>query len=272
MQFERFGSLINTQHAQESNSPRLYGTTANEVARAPFQFDGDEERYFTSLCAYYSEELRAHMPVVQEKERNNNVRAVNAHQARFLRERSQPEIEINPNVRRLNLYYRTGSDGRAQMDPFEFAMITWILNWYIHEGHSRVFNALSLVSRLEGNYPHIVHSFSPKIEYLNVRGEEFHKACAIGANTIHLTHGTTIENEYGSVPILGQSSREDSVIMDTCTNYIPLQLYYPEAQRPNNRDLKLGETDFSGSFTTVMIETIRAVQALEESMLAETLS
>lgn len=240
-----------------------------EIQAAPIRFTGDEQRYFEALCSHYSKELRAFLPIVSEKVRRKNIRKVNERQAALLQEKGLGDVQINKKARELLLYYRTGSDGRTQMDPFEFVVITWILNWYIQTGRSQVFNRLGIVSRLENNYPHEVHAFSPKIMYHNVRGEEFKRTCSIGANTIHLTHGTSTENEYASVPILGQSSREDSVVMKSCPDFVPLQLYYPEGQRPHNRDIQLGEEDHSGSFRTIMSETIRAVRSLEERMLRD---
>jgi hypothetical protein len=248
-------------------SPR--GGMLREITEAPIAFNGDESGYFQSLCAHYSTELRARIPVTPNEVREKNIRAINAIQKERLRNSGVAPGDFEEGTRRLNIYFRTGSDGRVQMDPLEFGVITWILNWYVHEGRSRAFNALSLVSRLKGDYPDFIHSFSPAIEYLDVTGEAFNRACSVGANTLHLTHGSTVENKYGSIPILGRSTREDSVVMERCSDYVPLMLYYPEGQRPHNRDITLNERDFSGSFRSVMEETIRAVKALEDKILEE---
>lgn len=273
MQFELSGLGLGKRgiSAPERRPPEgalLRGTLEAEIGRAPFSFEGSETGHFVSLCRHYSEKLRTGMPKVSEGKRKAAIRAVNMRQAAELRALKGEHIDFDKDTRRLNLYFRTGSDGRTQMDPFEFGIMVWILDWYVHQGHSRVFNQLSVVSRLENDYPHFIHTFSPRTRYLNVRGEEFQRACAVGANTMHLTHGSVIENQYASIPIIGQSTREDSVAMQNCREYVPLRLYYPEGQRPNARDIELGETDYSGSFEGIMNETIRAVRQLEDTMLA----
>ena len=171
--------------------------------------------------------------------------------------------------RKLVLYFR-GEGGSQQMDPFEFLVSAWAAHQYVTEGRSEVYNEVVLVSRCPEMYPKAIHILCPDIEYLDVSGNSFKRICSLGANTVHFTHGTSIENQFGSTPVLGLPIQLDGQRIDKIQDFVSLQLDYFKNNMEAIRDrTPQNPADYSGSIPGIIQETLRAIHESEQAMLEE---
>ena len=141
--------------------------------------------------------------------------------------------------RSLVLYFRRETleetdfywDHTIQMDYFEFGLICCALYDYIYNGYSNTFNDLRVVSRNPYIYPYFIHKLCPKLTYHNSRGSAFIEQTCVGANTVHLIHGTVPDNNTGTIPIYSnQMLLNDNRLND---KYVHLPLSY---DKKNSQD------------------------------------
>ena len=119
-----------------------------------------------------------------------------------------------------------------------------------------------IVSRKPNEY---YSDYLGEVNYKNVEGTDFMETCSVFANTIHLTHGSCPDNSYGSIPILSSSIRGDQEKMKDVTQYIPLYLNLDP--RDDIKSVE-GEEVFDGNHRKMVNEIIRAIQELENTLIA----
>ena len=238
-----------------------------EAANNDVPYEAPPLEILEGLCNQFGRNILDQYEVQGGEQRSQNIALVNEHQQDWLVQNGNDTEIPDKQKRRLVLYYR-GSQilggQQQQMDPFEFLVATWAVQKYISEGRSSLYNEVAIVSRAPGDYPKEIHSLCPGVEYLDVGGDAFKRACSVGANTIHFTHGTSIENQFGSVPIIGLPIQLDSHRIGQVDTYVPLQLDYfknnSEAQRDRTPD---NPSDHSGSIPGIIQEVLRAVHESE---------
>lgn len=191
-------------------------------------------------------------------------------------EKAFAKLEANPEKRDLVLYFRSKRgdiEGSSQVDPVEFGMAFWILNYYIQNGYSKIFNGLKIVSRTGNAYPQWIQDQYPETQYSDAQGNQFLVESAVGANCIHFSEGLPEQAFYGSMPILGVSARRRKKKMKNLgpNDYVRLFLDYNK-DLASIRDIYLEDPipPQNGSFANVMTEILRAIQELEEKMIDET--
>ena len=161
-------------------------------------------------------------------------------------------------------------------------MISHILNKYISESKSKIFNKIKFTSRYDDKYPEIMKDFSNMEYFLG----NFQKNTSIFANTLYLTHSTVNEEWYDymktSFPIIGLANFADRNETDA---YNTVRI--PKSWRFIKIDLKFWHTfgklqeslteypeeieklDKSWNFDWILEELIWSIQELENRMLEE---
>ncbi|MDD3793352.1 MAG: hypothetical protein PHI37_00905 [Candidatus Gracilibacteria bacterium] len=200
---------------------------------------------------------------IPESERNRNIARVNDKQKQDLKPYGIDISKYDENHRTLVLYFRN-----ENMNSFAFSLITNILQKYITEGYSKVFDKILITSRRDGQYPQEIHNIGG-IQY---QYHDFINFSTIFANTIHFTHGTVIEEGFEfmstTTPIVGIANladKEDKTRVPESGDYTPLYLKYGKTL--GYYTAEHFEKDKSGNFEDLFDEIIRAVKSCEEKML-----
>ena len=150
--------------------------------------------------------------------RNKNIKNINFKQSEDIKKLDSKVSDIlkssnfEINNRSLVLYFRHGVDNYEQVDCLEFSIMYYILDWYITQGYSKVFNNLSVVSRKPNEIPKYFNDLFENFNYLSATNtdssnvDNFNFVTSIGANTIHFVDGDYLGNiSHCSIPIVSES-------------------------------------------------------------------
>lgn len=200
---------------------------------------------------------------IPESERNRNIARVNDKQKQDLKPYWIDISKYDENHRTLVLYFRN-----ENMNSFAFSLITNILQKYITEWYSKVFDKILITSRRDWQYPQEIHN----IWGIQYQYHDFINFSTIFANTIHFTHWTVIEEwfEFMStttpiVWIANLADKEDKTRVPESWDYTPLYLKYWKTLWYYTAEHF--EKDKSWNFEDLFDEIIRAVKSCEEKML-----
>ena len=240
-----------------------------------FEFNYDTIlKKFIEICNFYSKDVFSEINKrnnISKEEKINLIKKINRIQKNKLNKTSIWDKIFEYTGRDLVIYFREEGTYGGQMDRFEFMIIVYTLYLYIRNNHSKIFTKLKIISRSSERYPKEIHKFFKGIEYLDVKGKKFKERCSIYANSIHLTNGSVVENDYFSIPILGTAIRLDGNKMRNVSEFIPLHLFYFK----NNHEMKItsnqiyNEKEYSGDIKGVIKEVLRAVIELEDKMIEQ---
>ncbi len=227
-----------------------------------------EEDYSWPISEIFWEKIDAYMdglPIIPSDERKDNIKKVNDAQITALKKMWYPQfLDFNPEQRTLVLYFRG-----ENMNRFHFLLITHIVSKFIEWGLSHIFDRVLITSRWEYDYPSQVHNLW-KVEY---QYSDFKRITNIFASTMHLTHGTVIEEDFMNTTVhiiwlanLSDSNDSKWVRVPISWNYIPLYLKYWNMhwERIWNTDT----LDQSKNFNMLIWEVIWAIRKCEEKLLA----
>ena len=240
-----------------------------------FEFNYDTIlKKFIEICNFYSKDVFSEINErnhISKEEKINLIKKINKIQKNKLNKTSIWDKIFEYTGRDLVIYFREEDTYGGQMDRFEFMIIVYTLYLYIRNNHSKIFTKLKIISRSSERYPKEIHKFFKGIEYLDVKGKKFKERCSIYANSIHLTNGSVVENDYFSIPILGTAIRLDGNKMRNVSDFISLHLFYFK----NNHEMGninyeiYNEKEYSGDIKGVIKEVLRAVIELEDKMIEQ---
>jgi hypothetical protein len=254
---------------------------------------------FHKLCDIFSSDIKSKFKVFPQNIRDENIKLVNDKQVKDLIEssRSISKIFEENNKKKLELknrslvlYFRRRDDGQKQVDYLEFSIMYYIIDWYVNNGYSKLFNNVSVVSRKINKYPQYLNFLFKNFNYLSVTDddksnvENFVFVSSIGANIIHFVDGDYWKHiMYCSTPIVSESvkySRFDSVKYDLIKQNKGIMMkgiFYDKFNENIKNNLSVREKIFSrhhrdkntGDFYKLMNTILTSVVGLEDKILKD---
>jgi hypothetical protein len=185
---------------------------------------------FHKLCEIFSNDIKNEFKDKYSEElRNKNIKSINSKQIKNISNADTIRVVNNKNYVLLNnrtlvLYFRSRAYNDEQVDYLEFSIMYYILDWYINNGYSKVFNKLSVVSRNKEEYPKYLNYLFKKFNYSSVSDQDNSNVCkfkfetSIGANLVHFVDGDYWSglSNY-STPIVSESikvNKHDGIRVD----------------------------------------------------------
>lgn len=269
-----------------------------------------KEKFF-KLCELFSIDIKKDFDNFPSDIRAKNIKQVNDKQIKdilksrkankllkdILREDENSERKVSVIDRNLVMYFRRTRDGEEEVDYLEFSIMYYILNWYIKSGKSKIFNKLSIVSRIKDAYPHYLNYLFQDFVKIKTESREdrrililngddhisqFEFSSSLGANIIHLADGGYDDlSKNCSIPIVTEAFRhlEKSFHIFTRikSNYVIMDgIFYDKFNDHafNNmntiKEVFLGSRDRNtGNFITLMETVLKAVALLEDKMIKD---
>jgi hypothetical protein len=213
-----------------------------------------------------------------QEERLKNVRAVNEGQLKSLSGNFTDLTYYNPEKRYFDIYARYG---HGRMDPFQLAIITQTIKWYIEGGHSKLFTDVRLVSdrptslrtkeHRKRNTAWIVKSIYNKTKVIYPEGKDFVNSM-IGANRFYLTQSTAQDSAkvnsapMGTIPVHGFPNKrpeKDFPIVEFNADFDK-----EDSTRLDYRNYNYISGGVEGNIQKLIEETILKMRELEEMEIA----
>jgi hypothetical protein len=249
---------------------------------------------FHKLCDIFSSDIKSKFEKIPSEIRDKNIKLVNDKQLRDLIKSSiytskifekdnKKKIELRN--RSLVLYFRRKRDGQNQVDYLEFSIMYYIIDWYVNNGYSKLFNNVSVVSRKINKYPQYLNFLFKNFNYLPVTDddksnvENFVFVSSVGANIIHFVDGDYWKHViYCSTPIVSESVKYSRFDLIKQNKGIMMKgIFYDKFNENIKNNFSVREKIFSrnhrdrntGDFYKLMNTILSSVVELEDRLISE---